>query len=76
MPLDSEAVELLGLESELTAQGIESAFVPFRPGEGFSYTRSISQPIRLMVTEGDLLRAREVATALGCGDLLVPPSLA
>ncbi len=61
--LDDGCLELLALESELTAQHIESGFDPFRPGEGGGYTRTLEQPIRLMVRETDLPRAQQIAAA-------------
>jgi len=62
--LDDGCLELLTLESELTAQNIESGFDPFRPGEGGGFTRTLEQPVRLMVREGDLVRAQEIAAGL------------
>lgn len=64
VPLDTRSLELLALESELDAARIECAFDPFRPGEGGSYTRTVAQPIRLLVKEADLERAMEIAAAL------------
>lgn len=64
VPLDGACIEMLALESELRAQGIEVVFEPFRPGEGGSFTRTIDQPIRMLVPGSELERAREVAAAL------------
>ena len=60
----SFAAHMLALETELNAQGIDVVFDPFRPGEGATYTRSLDQPIRLMVRSSDLERAREVARSM------------
>jgi hypothetical protein len=62
--IDDACLQLLALESELDAHGIESAFDPFRPGEGGGYTRTLEQPVRLMVKQVDVERAREIAVAL------------
>ncbi len=64
VPLDGDCLRMLALESELDAQGIEVAFDPFRPGEGAAFTRTLAQPIRLMVKEADLERARAIDAAL------------
>ena len=69
--LDGTCVAMLGLESELTAQGIDVVFDPFRPGDGSSYTRSIMQPVRMMVKASEFDRAHEVAESLDLGDALV-----
>ena len=68
--LDSGSLALLELESELEAKGIDVGFDPFRPGEGGSFTRSLAQPIRLMVPASDLPLAREMASELGFDELL------
>ena len=62
--LDTRCLQLLALESELTAHNIESGFDPFRPGEGGGYTRTLEQPIRLLVRAVDFERAQEIAAAL------------
>ena len=64
VPVDAPSIQLLALESELQAQGIDVMFEPFRPGEGSAWTRSMAQPIRLMVREPNLTRAREIAAEL------------
>jgi len=64
VPLDTQSLQLLALESELDTAGIECAFDPFRPGEGGSYTRTVAQPVRLLVKQPDLDRAQEIAAAL------------
>jgi hypothetical protein len=63
VPIDGPSMEMLGLESELTAAGIDVVFDPFRPGEGGSYTRTLEQPIRMLVREADLAEARRIAAA-------------
>ena len=66
--LDDACIRLLALESELRSQGIDTAFDPFRPGEGSMWTRTLAQPIRLMVRSADLGRALEIAAALASED--------
>ena len=60
-PIDPGGLDLLFLEGELISQGIEAAFDPFRPGEGGGYTKGAQQPVRLLVKEADLDRARQIA---------------
>ena len=62
--LDDACLELLALESELVAHDIDVVFDPFRPGEGGSFTRTLEQPIKLMVRQRDLEQAQLIAAAL------------
>lgn len=60
-PIDIAGVDLVMLEDALTSAGIESAFLPYRPGEGGGFTDSFRQPVQLLVKQGDAARARELA---------------
>jgi hypothetical protein len=60
-PIDAGGLRLLYLEAVLKDQGIDTAFDPFRPGEGGGFTRDCAQPVRLLVKELDLNRARALA---------------
>jgi hypothetical protein len=71
LSIDGASVELLGLESELLAREIDVVFDPFRPGEGSSFSRTIRQPIRLLVKQSDAERAREIAREVGLDNQLV-----
>ena len=68
--LDGESVALLAFENELKGQGIEACFDPFRPGEGGSYTRTLAQPLRLLVKEENAELARQIAADLGLDEQL------
>ena len=68
--LDGESIALLAFENELAGQGIGTCFDPFRPGEGGSYTRTLAQPIRLLVKERDAELARQIAADLGLDEQL------
>lgn len=59
-PLGPDAIAMLRLEAELTAQGIEVGFDPHRPGEYFP-TRGWIAPTKLMVPAPLLARAQEIA---------------
>ena len=58
--IDGDGAELLFLEAALKQEGIDAAFDPFRPGEAGGFTRDCAQPVRLMVRQSDLDRAREI----------------
>jgi hypothetical protein len=60
-PIDAAAFDLLCLEDALRDQGIESAFLPYRPGESGGFTDALRQPLQLLVRGSDTQRAREVA---------------
>ena len=60
-PIDGPAIDMLALEDALRDDGIESSFLPYRPGEGGGFTDAIRQPVQLLVKSGDLARARELA---------------
>jgi hypothetical protein len=60
-PIDGPAIDMLALEDALRDEGIESSFLPYRPGEGGGFTDAIRQPVQLLVKSGDLTRARDVA---------------
>lgn len=64
VPLDAACIRMLALESELLGEGIPCVFTPHRPGEGFGYSRSVDQPIRLLVRGHDLPRAQRIAAEL------------
>jgi len=59
VPIDGVGAEMLFVESELLSSGIEVAFDPRRPGEGF-YSYGMAQPLRLMVKECDLVKVTEI----------------
>ena len=61
VPVDTASFDLLALEDALLQQGIESSFLPYRPGESGGYTDSLRQPLRLLVRRQDVQRARQVA---------------
>jgi hypothetical protein len=63
-PIDGPAIDMLALEGALGDEGIESSFLPYRPGEGGGFTDAIRQPVQLLVKRGDLARAREVAVEI------------
>ena len=65
-PIDAASIDLLALEEALADQGIEAAFLPYRPGEGGGFTDALRQPIQLLVKQGDFERAREVAVDIIC----------
>jgi hypothetical protein len=61
IPIDSAGFDLLSLEGALDEQGIESAFLPYRPGESGGFTDALAQPLQLLVKAPDLARARGIA---------------
>lgn len=68
LSMDGGAIALLNLEAELQAQDIDVSFDPYRPGEGAGWSRSVAQPIELLVRETDLERAEEIAALLDSED--------
>lgn len=65
--IDGAQMEMLLVEGELVAADIPAVFDPRRPGESFA-NEAIDTPVRLMVREIDLTRARQVRDeALGDG---------
>ncbi|MGV8083611.1 MAG: hypothetical protein AB2L09_08295 [Coriobacteriia bacterium] len=59
-PIDPLEADMLFVESELLAAGVEVVFDPRRPGDNFS-SRSAALPLKLMVKESDRTQAREIA---------------
>jgi hypothetical protein len=64
VPIDVAGADLLALEGALHDQGVEVAFLPYRPGEGGGFTDAIRQPLQLLVKRPDVVRAREIAVEL------------
>ncbi len=64
VPVDSSSFDLLALEDRLRDEGIDSSFLPYRPGESGGYTDSLRQPLQLLVRSDDVERARQVAAGL------------
>jgi hypothetical protein len=59
IPIDGGEMELLFLESELLASGIDVIFDPRRPGDNYT-TQDVAMNLKLMVKEPDLERAQEI----------------
>jgi len=76
LPIDGAGIEMLSVEQALAEYGIETHFLPYRPGESGGFTDALNQPLQLLVKRHDLTRAREVAReTLGPDtDLLIPSS--
>jgi hypothetical protein len=64
VPIDSGGMDLIYYESVLNEQGIETGFLPYRPGENPGFTRSVEQPVQLLVKAIDAARARGVIDEL------------
>lgn len=64
VPIDGAGFELLALEDGLRDQGIESSFLPYRPGESCGFTDALRQPLQLLVRREDIDLARQVAVDL------------
>jgi len=62
--IDVAGADLLALEDALHDQGVEVAFLPYRPGESGGFTDALRQPLQLLVRRPDLTRAREIAAEL------------
>ena len=62
VPIDGAGLDLLSLETALAEQGVEAAFLPYRPGESGDFTDAVRQPLQLLVRRSDAARAREIAT--------------
>ena len=64
VPIDGAESEMLFVETELKKAGIEVAFDPRRPGDNYpGYASAL--PLKLMVKESDLARAREIVEGMG-----------
>lgn len=59
IPIDGGEMELLAVESELLASGIDVIFDPRRPGDNYP-SQSVAMNLKLMVKEPDLQRAQEI----------------
>ena len=68
VPLDSASLDLLALEDGLRDQGIDSSFLPYRPGESGGFTDALRQPLQLLVRSEDAVRARQIAVDLLSAD--------
>jgi hypothetical protein len=64
VPIDGAGFELLALEDGLRSQGIDSSFLPYRPGESGGFTDALRQPLQLLVRREDVDRAQQVAVDL------------
>jgi hypothetical protein len=72
-PIDAASIDLLSLEGALGEQGIEAAFLPYRPGESGGFTDAVRQPLQLLVRRSDAEQARRIAVEFlgeGC-DLIL-----
>lgn len=70
-PVDAAALEMLHVESELVAKGIEVGWDPFRPGEGFQgFFGNVAwpRPLHMLVQRADLAEAQEIIRALHSAD--------
>jgi hypothetical protein len=61
IPIDTAGFELLALADALEDQGLEVAFLPYRPGESGGFTDAIRQPLQLLVRRPDAPRAHDIA---------------
>jgi hypothetical protein len=59
IPIDPGEAQLLFIESELLAAGIEVGFDPRRPGDNYT-SRSVAVDLKLLVKQSDLTRAQEI----------------
>lgn|GEM_PF-2112303 len=64
VPIDVAGADMLALEDALRGQGVEVAFLPYRPGESGGFTDALRQPLQLLVQRRELIRAREIAVEL------------
>jgi hypothetical protein len=70
-PISPDGLQMLRVESELAAEGIQVGWDPFRPGEGFQgfYVNvAWPRPLHLLVKDSDLPRATEILQSLQADD--------
>jgi hypothetical protein len=63
-PIDGPTMDLLALEDGLRDQGIDTGFLPYRPGDEGGFTDAVAQPLQLMVKRQDAARAHDIAIEL------------